>query len=113
MRLGIGHPGTKAKVTGHVLGDFAKADHQWLDPLLEAIADHAPMLAKPDDAGFMNKVALATGNTKQTPYKKPESGKGEAKGKSHIHQARKSAPQVPETGPMAEMLRKLFGGKDS
>ena len=72
MRLGIGHPGNKAKVTGHVLGDFAKADHEWLDPLLEAISDHAPLLAKSDDASFMNKVALATGNTKQKPYKKTD-----------------------------------------
>ena len=29
-RLGIGHPGDKAKVSGHVLGDFAKQDRQWL-----------------------------------------------------------------------------------
>jgi PTH1 family peptidyl-tRNA hydrolase len=57
-RLGIGHPGTKARVHGYVLSDFAKADHDWLDPLLDSIARHAPLIAKGDDAGFMNKIAL-------------------------------------------------------
>ena len=36
VRLGIGHPGDKRLVTGHVLGDFVKADAEWLDPLLAA-----------------------------------------------------------------------------
>lgn len=60
VRLGIGHPGDKARVTGHVLGDFAKADMPWLLPLLDAVADASPLLAsgKPED--FMTKVALIT-----------------------------------------------------
>jgi peptidyl-tRNA hydrolase, PTH1 family len=60
VRLGIGHPGSKERVTGHVLGDFAKADTTWLIPLLDAVADAAPLLAggKPED--FMTKVALLT-----------------------------------------------------
>ena len=113
MRLGIGHPGAKEKVIGHVLGDFAKTDHDWLYPLLAAIADQAPLLAKSNDAEFMNKVALATGNTKQTPYKK-ETKPTKPKGQSHIHQARKPQKtlETPKSGPMAEMLKKLFGDKD-
>ena len=60
VRLGIGHPGDKARVTGHVLGDFAKVDQPWLLDLLDAVADAAPMLAagKPED--FMTRVALLT-----------------------------------------------------
>ncbi len=60
VRLGIGHPGNKERVTGHVLGDFGKADTVWLIPLLDAVADAAPLLAagKPED--FMTKVALLT-----------------------------------------------------
>jgi PTH1 family peptidyl-tRNA hydrolase len=60
VRLGIGHPGDKARVTGHVLGDFAKVDQQWLADLLDAVADAAPLLAagKPED--FMTRVALLT-----------------------------------------------------
>ncbi|MDO9127667.1 MAG: aminoacyl-tRNA hydrolase, partial [Parvibaculum sp.] len=59
VRLGIGHPGVKERVLGHVLGDFAKADAAWLEPLLDAIADAAPLLATGKDATFANKVHLA------------------------------------------------------
>ena len=38
IRLGVGHPGDKDRVLGHVLRDFAKSDDAWLDPLLDAIA---------------------------------------------------------------------------
>jgi PTH1 family peptidyl-tRNA hydrolase len=64
VRLGIGHPGDKARVTGHVLGDFAKVDQDWLAALLDAVADAAPLLAadKPED--FMTRVALLTQETK-------------------------------------------------
>jgi PTH1 family peptidyl-tRNA hydrolase len=60
VRLGIGHPGSKERVTGHVLGDFAKAEQPMLVGLLDAVADAAPMLAagKPED--FMTRVALLT-----------------------------------------------------
>jgi PTH1 family peptidyl-tRNA hydrolase len=60
VRIGIGHPGEKHRVHGHVLGNFSKADEEWLVPMLSAIADAAPLLAKDDDIGFMNKVALLT-----------------------------------------------------
>ena len=64
VRLGIGHPGEKDRVTGHVLGDFAKDDRDWLIAMLDAVADAAPLLAagKPED--FMTKVALLTQDTK-------------------------------------------------
>lgn len=60
VRLGIGHPGDKARVTGHVLGDFAKADKEWLETLLDGLAANAPLLAagKPED--FMTRIALVT-----------------------------------------------------
>ena len=60
VRLGIGHPGDKARVHGWVLGDFHKTDQAWLTDLLDAVADAAPMLAagKPED--FMTRVALLT-----------------------------------------------------
>lgn len=60
IRLGIGHPGDKALVTPHVLGDFAKADRDWLDPLLDAIAREAGWLAKGDAPRFMTAVAART-----------------------------------------------------
>jgi len=58
VRLGIGHPGDKNRVTGHVLGNFAKTELADLDRFLDAVADAAPKLAAGDDAGFMNRVAL-------------------------------------------------------
>jgi PTH1 family peptidyl-tRNA hydrolase len=58
VRLGIGHPGDKRLVNPHVLGDFAKADRDWLDDLLRGIADGAPDLASGHPDRFMNKVAL-------------------------------------------------------
>jgi PTH1 family peptidyl-tRNA hydrolase len=60
VRVGIGHPGDKAQVTGHVLSNFSKDDIAWLQPLVTAMAEAAPLLAKDDDSGFMSKVALLT-----------------------------------------------------
>lgn len=58
VRLGIGHPGDKERVTGHVLQNFSKDDIAWLKPLVDAMVEAAPLLAKNDDAGFMSRVAL-------------------------------------------------------
>ncbi|MBT3791051.1 MAG: aminoacyl-tRNA hydrolase [Alphaproteobacteria bacterium] len=57
VRIGIGHPGDRDKVSSYVLHDFAKADRSWIDDLVPAISDAAPKLADGDDAGFMNDVA--------------------------------------------------------
>lgn len=59
VRLGIGHPGMKEKVHGHVLGNFAKVD-DWVVPLLDAVADAAPLLASGKSEEFMTRVALLT-----------------------------------------------------
>jgi PTH1 family peptidyl-tRNA hydrolase len=68
VRLGVGHPGDKARVYGHVLSDFSKADDAWLEKLLEAVSDAAPLLVRKDDNKFMTKVALLT---QPPPEKKP------------------------------------------
>ncbi len=57
VRIGIGHPGDKRLVHGHVLGDFAKSDAAWLDDLLRGISDGAPALAIGDTQGFLAAVA--------------------------------------------------------
>ena len=57
VRLGIGHPGVKERVLGHVLGDFAREDRDWLLPMLDAVADEAPLLAAGRAEDFMSKVA--------------------------------------------------------
>ena len=63
VRMGIGHPGHKDAVTGHVLGNFAKQDQAWLEKLLDATADAAPMLAEGQAEAFMTRVALLTQET--------------------------------------------------
>ncbi|MGY8992944.1 MAG: aminoacyl-tRNA hydrolase [Rhodospirillales bacterium] len=57
VRLGIGHPGDKDAVTHHVLADFAKAEQEWLERLLDGVAGNFPLLVANDDAAFMSKVA--------------------------------------------------------
>lgn len=61
VRLGIGHPGHKDRVSPYVLSDFAKADQGWLDDMMRGIADGAVALAQGDTAKFSNKVALCMG----------------------------------------------------
>ncbi len=58
VRIGIGHPGHKDRVTGHVLGSYAKAETDPLADMLGAIAAGADWLAQGNDARFMNEVAL-------------------------------------------------------
>lgn len=70
VRIGIGHPGHKDLVHNWVLGDFAKADQTWLEPLLAAIADAAPLLAADDNERFMSDVAYRT-NAKDDPPAPP------------------------------------------
>lgn len=60
VRIGIGHPGHKDRVSAYVLSDFAKADQDWLDDVLRGISDGAPALAEGAAARFMNAVALRT-----------------------------------------------------
>ena len=58
VRLGIGHPGHKDRVTGYVLGSFHKSEIDDLADLLGAVAAEADWLAKGDDVRFMNDVAM-------------------------------------------------------
>ncbi|HEV2505649.1 MAG TPA: aminoacyl-tRNA hydrolase [Mesorhizobium sp.] len=120
VRIGVGHPGAKEMVHGHVLGDFSKADQEWLDVLLNSMADSADLIATGDDNSFMNRVTLAlrdklqpTGPDDTPPAKAPKQATP-SKAQSHIRQARQQQPavKVPENGPMAAMLKKLLGNKD-
>lgn len=58
VRIGIGHPGHKDRVTGHVLGNYAKAEMEPLAEMLGAIAAEAEWLARGEDARFMSELAL-------------------------------------------------------
>jgi peptidyl-tRNA hydrolase, PTH1 family len=63
LRLGIGHPGDKALVSNYVLGDFAKSDDDWLNPLLAAIGKSASDLV----AGDLNRVTASVGQATTRP----------------------------------------------
>ncbi|MEL7029686.1 MAG: aminoacyl-tRNA hydrolase [Pseudomonadota bacterium] len=103
VRIGIGHPGDKSRVTGHVLGDFSKTDRAWVEPLLDAVARQAPLVAAGDGAGFMSRVAndLAPPRPASSAASKNETAK------------RTTADRPEEAaGPLADGLRKLLRGQD-
>ena len=114
VRLGVGHPGHKDAVMPHVLGDFSKADREWLEPLLTTLADNANLLITGDDNTLMNKLAIAVqGDAADRDQRPQPADPTRKKAQSHIRAARPKEPQakVPETGPMAAMLAKLLGKK--
>lgn len=69
VRMGIGHPGQKDRVHGHVLSDFSKAEQtDWLTDLLDETGREACLLVDKNFADFMNRVARAV---KPAPLKTP------------------------------------------
>lgn len=105
LRLGIGHPGRKELVHGYVLRDFAKVDADWVDPLLDAIADNAALLAEGKESAFANKLHLALA---------PEKPKKPAKGAAAKPDGNDppEAAEKPARGALAEGLSRLFGKGD-
>lgn len=73
-RLGTGHPGDKALVHGHVLSEFHKADQQWVEPLIEAIAEAAPLLAAGEDEKYQTEVMRLAPAGKADPRKAAREG---------------------------------------
>ena len=59
VRIGIGHPGDKARVHGYVLGDFAKNEAGWTGAMCAAIAAETALLLAGEDATFQNRIDLA------------------------------------------------------
>ena len=61
VRLGIGHPGDKTRVSGYVLNDFSKEEQKWLPDFIDTIARHAEYLVQEDNKNgqndFMTRVA--------------------------------------------------------
>lgn len=98
VRLGIGHPGHKDRVSGYVLADFAKADQDWLDDVIRGCSDGAPALAEGDAAKFSNAVALRTAPPRSSTGKKaPEAAKPAPE-----------SPPVEDTRSPLEKLRDKF-----
>src|SRR5581483_7183761 len=99
VRIGIGHPGSKDLVTGYVLRDFAKPEHEWLEPLLGAIAENAPYLAEGANDKFQSRVAHAMQSEPD------EAEKPAPRAKESEAEAKSEAPQ----GTLASKLRRWLG----
>jgi PTH1 family peptidyl-tRNA hydrolase len=103
VRLGIGHPGDRNLVSNYVLSDFAKADRDWLDPLLDALAREAGVLADAGGPAFQQAVAARLAPAKATSAKPPEPG------------AEKGEPTPPDAAPspfdgLKSLANRLRGG---
>lgn len=60
VRMGIGHPGDKNRVTGYVLNDFFKEEQKWVPGWIETVAKYAPLLVEDNRSDFMTNVAEDT-----------------------------------------------------
>jgi peptidyl-tRNA hydrolase, PTH1 family len=77
-RLGTGHPGEKELVHGHVLSEFHKADLKWVEPLIQAVADAAPLLAAGEDEKYQTEVMRLAPAVKADPRKAARAGQKDA-----------------------------------
>jgi PTH1 family peptidyl-tRNA hydrolase len=117
VRIGVGHPGDKDLVASYVLHDFAKADLNWLDPLLDAIADCAPRITAGDAARFQTELALALGRderasgkeSKAEPAPEPVSRVPNRPKSSSGHPA--GERMAKRQSALAENLKKWLSGK--
>jgi peptidyl-tRNA hydrolase, PTH1 family len=72
VRIGIGHPGDRNLVYPHVLSDFAKSEREWVEPVIDTVAEHLPLLVQGQDGSFQNKVHLALNPRPEKPPKKEQ-----------------------------------------
>ncbi len=95
VRLGIGHPGDRDRVTGYVLHDFTKAERTTAGALIDAVAEALPLLVGGDDNRFMTKVS----QTLNPPPPKPEPKRDP---KPEPDSVREPAPEKAAAPPAGE-----------
>lgn len=71
VRLGIGHPGDRNRVTGYVLHDFTKAERRITGDLIDAVAEALPLLVGGGDNRFMTKVSQTLNPPPPKPPREP------------------------------------------
>lgn len=59
VRIGIGHPGHKDRVSGYVLSDFSKAETEWAGQVCQGIADNFETLMSGNPDEFASRVTIA------------------------------------------------------
>ena len=69
IRLGVGHPGDKTKVMPYVLADFAKAEKDWVEALLDACSRALPYLIEGNDERYQTEVLRLAPAPKSDPRK--------------------------------------------
>ena len=111
VRIGIGHPGHRDRVVGYVLHNFAKADHDWLEKLLGAMAQAAPHLADGANDKFQSLVAHAmqSGAAEKKAEREKAPRAAPAPRDPAPPPAKKEAKKKPAEGPLAGMLRRWLG----
>jgi PTH1 family peptidyl-tRNA hydrolase len=109
VRIGIGHPGDKSRVTGHVLGDFAKAEEPRLEVILDAIAREAGYLAAHDNPRFMTEVSRHINPPRPSTGRKQAAPAEPAPVRAPQTRTLAANPAKPKNndGPMADALRAL------
>ena len=116
VRLGVGHPGHKDRVMPWVLGDFSKADLEWLEPLLDALSPTTPACSsgRRQHADEQARASPSKATPPTAPHApRPPTRPARKPSPTSAPPARKQPDvKVPEKGPMADMLAKVFGKKD-
>lgn len=113
VRIGVGHPGQKSEVANYVLSNFAKADQAWLDPLLEAMAREAGLLASGTGERFLSTVVQAitpepAQRSKQAPKAKPASANDAAPAAKPDAQEKPAAQDKAPGSALSEGLKSWF-----
>jgi PTH1 family peptidyl-tRNA hydrolase len=110
VRIGIGHPGHRERVVGYVMHDFSKADYDWLEPLLGAIAEAAPDLADGANDKFQSLVAHHSRAGDEPPKAKTAKPKRAKTPRDKTPKTEQAAAKQDEKrepkGPLAGMLRR-------
>ncbi|WP_370372999.1 aminoacyl-tRNA hydrolase [Henriciella pelagia] len=73
IRLGVGHPGDKSMVMPYVLSDFAKAEKDWVEALLDAASRALPLLLQEGDERYQTEVLRLA----PAPKSDPKQARGE------------------------------------
>lgn len=109
VRIGIGHPGDKSRVVGHVLSDFSKAEWPDFERLVEGISDRVDLLAQGKPSDFMSKLSMDL-NPKPT---KAEKKKEVSKPASQPNKPAEEPPEQPRAGLAAQLTRWISGGGET
>ena len=116
VRIGIGHPGDKSKVTGHVLGDFAKQEWPDFERLIEDISDRVDLLIAGRESDFMSKLSSGKQPAPKNEKAKPAKVQADPTQPKEVASSKEDTPSKeetpPDTGLAAQLKRWMSGDKN-